>query len=158
MSGESSSVGDVRQACLATVPEVLETMFFEVLVDVPDVGPLPEFTLLNMSRVDFEGSARGHISVAASAGQTVSLADAFLALEDQDDRVVSAGLVLGELANIVCGNVLGRYQPDGVFRLSTPITKRGLPASELDEPGLAWLRFPLSSGPLFVSLAMGAAE
>lgn len=158
MSGESSSVGDVHQMCLAIVPEVLETMFFEVLVDVPGVGPLPEFSLLNISRVDFEGSASGHISVAASARETVSLADAFLALENQDDRVVNAGLVLGELANIVCGNVLGRYRPDGAFRLSVPVTKLGLPAAELAEPGLAWLRFPLSGGPLFVSLAMGAAE
>jgi hypothetical protein len=55
---------------------------------------------------------------------------------------------------MVCGNVLGRFRPDGIFRLSTPVTQLGRPAAELDEPGFIWLRFPLENGPLFVGLTL----
>lgn len=156
MSEESSARDSALQACLAAVPEVLETMFFELPADLPGPGMLPEFSSFDVSRVDFEGSARGHVVVAALAEQTVSFAEAFLALEDQDAGAANVGLVLGELANMVCGNVLGRYQPDGTFRLSTPATQLGRPAVELNEPGSTWVRFPLDRGPLFVGLTVEA--
>lgn len=156
MNKASSSGSDARRACLVAVPEVLETMFFEPLADVPDVGTLPELSMLDASRVDFEGSTRGHVVVAASAEQTASLAESFLALEDQDAPAGDVGLVLGELANMVCGSVLGHYRPDGIFRLSTPVTQLGRPAAELNEPGVTWVRFPLDRGPLFVGLTMEA--
>jgi hypothetical protein len=156
MSEDLSPGDNARQACLAVVPEVLETMFFEVLEGAPGAGALSDGGLLGTSGVDFEGSARGQLVVADAdaEAQTFAFADAFLALEDRDERTPNAGLVLGERANIVCGNALGRWQPNGIFRLSTPVTQLGRPAEELNEPGLVWLRFPLLGGPLFVRLTL----
>jgi CheY-specific phosphatase CheX len=158
MSGESSSGGSARHACVLAVPEVLETMFFEVLADLPGVGTLPEFGSLDTSRVDFEGSACGHVVVAATSQQTALFAKAFLALDEQAAAAAAGALVLGELANIVCGNVLGRFQPDGSFRLSTPVTQLGRPVAGINEPGFTWLRFPLDSGPLLVGVTLEVAE
>ena len=157
MSEVASSGGNARESCLAAVPEVLETMFFELLADVPGVSTLPESGFLDTSRVDFEGSARGAFVVAAPPELTGSLADAFLGLEDRDVPNASAGLVLGELANMVCGNALGRYQPNGIFQLSMPVTKLGSAVTEVNDPELTWVRFPLDNGALLVGLKLESA-
>ncbi len=157
MNDMASAVDAVREACLVAVPEVLETMFFESLVDDPEIGGVPSSGSLDTARVGFEGGARGYLVVAAPATLADSLAAAFLAIEDQGDPLTSAGLVLGELANMVCGNALGRYRPAGIFRLSTPLTRLGLPVAELNRLGLSWVRFPLNGGPLFVGLTLEAA-
>lgn len=158
MIDETFSGSSVGAACLAAVPEVLETMFFELLADVPDVGSLPASGPLDSSRVEFEGSSRGAFVVAAPPELTGSLADSFLGLEDLEGRDANAGLVLSELANMVCGNALGRYQPNGIFRLSMPVTRLGRPAGELNDPTLTWVRFPLDGGPLYVGLQLEAAR
>lgn len=157
MNPATSSGDAVRAACLVAVPEVLETMFFEPLVEGPEIGALPASGPLDTSRVDFQGVARGHFTVAAFANLTDALAEAFLGVEEQGSPITSAGLVLGELANMICGNALGRYRPDGIFRISTPLTRLGRPVAELNEPGLAWVRFPLNGGPLFVGLILEGA-
>ncbi len=155
---DTASVRDsIREACLVAVPEVLETMFFESLVQGPEIGALPASGSLDISRVDFEGVARGHFIVVAFANLTDSLAEAFLGIEERGAPFTNAGLVLGELANMICGNALGRYRPDGIFRLSTPLTRLGRPVAELSEPYIAWVRFPLQGGPLFVGLILEAA-
>lgn len=157
MTDETFSGSSAGEACLAAVPEVLETMFFELLADVPDVGALPESGSLDTSRVEFEGSSCGAIIVAALPELTGLLAEAFLGLENLDAPDANAGLVLSELANMVCGNALGRYQPNGSFRLSMPVTQLGRPAAELNDPALTWIRFPLDSGALFVGWELEAA-
>jgi hypothetical protein len=150
--------GRANAACLAAVPDVLETMFFELLAAAPDVGTLPPAEVLDSSRVDFEGSARGHLVVAAPSSLPTSLAGAFLALEDQGAPQPNIVFVLGELANMLCGSALGRFQPDGTFRLSTPVTHLERTLAQQREPGFPWIRFLLDSGPLYVGLSLEAAE
>ena len=145
-------------ACLAAVPDVLETMFFELLAEAPEMGSLAPVDLLDSSRVDFEGSARGYLIVAAPSSLSASLAEAFLALEDQGAPESNIEFVLGELANMLCGSALGRFQPEGTFRLSTPVTHHGRTLAEQSEPGFPWIRFPLDSGPLLVGLRLEASE
>jgi hypothetical protein len=143
-----------NEACLAAVPDVLETMFFELLAAAPDVGTLPPPGVLDSSRVDFEGSARGYLVVAAPSSISTSLAGAFLALEDQGAPEPNVEFVLGELANMLCGSALGRLQPDGTIRLSTPVTHLDRTLAGQSEPDFPWIRFLLDSGPLYVGLAL----
>lgn len=145
-------------ACLAAVPDVLETMFFESLAEAPEVGSLPPAVLLDTSRVDFEGSVCGYLVLAAPSSLSASLAGAFLALDDQGAPAYNIEFVLGELANMLCGSALGRLQPDGTFRLSTPMTHLERTLAEPSQPGFRWIRFPLDSGPLFVGLRLEASE
>lgn len=157
MSGELSLRDSASMACLAAVPDVLETMFFELLAEAPEVGSLPPAEPLDTARVDFEGTARGYLVVAAPSGLSASLAGAFLAVDDQGAPASNIEFVLGELANMLCGSVLGRFQPDGTFRLSTPVTHRERRLAEPSEPSFHWIRFPLDNGPLFVGLRLEAA-
>jgi CheY-specific phosphatase CheX len=145
-------------ACLAAVPDVLETMFFELVAGAPEVGSIAPLELMDSSRVDFEGSARGYLVVAVASSLSGSLAEAFLALEDQGAQELNIEFVLGELANMLCGSALGRFQPEGTFRLSTPLTHRRRTLPEQSEPGFPWIRFPLDSGPLLVGLRLEASE
>jgi hypothetical protein len=145
-------------ACRAAVPDVLEKMFFELVAESPGVCPLPAAGPLDTSRVDFGGSARGHLIVAAPPGVSAGLAAAFLALEDQGAPASDIEFVLGELANMLCGSALGRFQPDGVFRLSTPVTHLGRTLAEPGGPGFSWIRFPMDNGPLFVGLGLESSQ
>lgn len=157
MNLATASANAFREACLVAVPEVLELMFFEPLIDGPGNETPSGLESLDVSQVDFEGTARGHLIIASSSIMTASLAGTFLAIEGQLLSPTNVGLVLGELANVVCGNALGRYMPEGLFRHSTPLTQLGRPREEVPELASHWLRFPLNGGPLFVGLSLEAA-
>ncbi len=158
MSGEILQWSRASTACVETVPDVLETMFFESLAEAPELSVLPPAEPLDTSRVDFDGSVNGYLVLAAPSGLSASLAGAFLALDDQGASAYNIEFVLGELANILCGSALGHLQPDGTFRLSTPITHLERILAEPSRPGFQWVRFPLDSGPLFVGLRLEASE
>jgi len=144
-------------ACLEAVPEVLETMFFELLSEEPRID-VPPVGTLDMARVDFEGSARGHLTVAAAPSLSESLAAAFLAIDEQGAQADNIEFVLGELANMLCGSSLGRFQPDGAFRLSTPTAHLGRTLAASSQSGVHWIRFSLDRGPIFVGLSLEGAE
>lgn len=154
MSEETSLRDCASAACLEAVSDVLETMFFESLTEAPQVWTLPPSELFDASRVDFEGDPHGFLIVAASPILSSALAVAFLALEDQTAPASSIAFVLGELANMLCGSVLGRLRPDGTFRLSTPETHLGQARVEQAAMGCAWIRFSLDSGPLYVGMKL----
>jgi len=158
MSEVNSLHEGASAVCLAAVPEVLETMFFESIAESPDVGSPPPSGALDTSRVDFEGSARGYLVLASPSSLSISLAEAFLALEDQCPSASDIEFVLGELANMLCGSALGRFQPDGSFRLSTPMTHLARTLAEPSQTGFDWIRFSLDNGPLFVGLELEAFE
>jgi hypothetical protein len=145
-------------ACRAAVPDVLEMMFFELVAESTEVCSLPAAEPFDTSRVDFGGSARGYLIVAAPPSLSACLAAAFLALEDQGVPAFNIEFVLGELANILCGSTLGRFQPDGIFRLSTPVTQLGRTLAEPGGTGFSWIRFPMDNGPLFVGLRLESSQ
>ena len=158
MKQKGLSLNELHAACLAAVPEVLETMFFEPLVAGPEPATLSTLGPLDYSRVAFVGSARGYLAIAAHRDLAAALAGTFLAIDDQCAPPADAELVLGEIANIICGDALGRCQPDGEFRLSTPHTQLARPAAEVAAERFAWLKFPLHGGPLFVDVMLEPAE
>jgi hypothetical protein len=156
---EAFPLGDrASMACSAAVSDVLEKMFFELVVESPEVCPLPAPGPLDTSRVYFRGSARGCLIVAAPPSLSGCLAAAFLALENQGASASNIEFVLGELANILCGSALGRLQPDGVFRLSIPETHLGRILAEPGGPRFSWIRFPMDNGPLFVGLRLEPSQ
>src|ERR1035437_1765667 len=138
MSEETALRESASRACIEAVPDVLETMFFELLAEAPQIDSLPTEGTMDTSRVEFEGSARGHLVVAAPSSLSASLAGAFLALEDQGTPACNVEFVLGELANMLCGSALGRFEPEGTFRLSTPVTHLGCTQTELGRTGFPW--------------------
>ena len=158
MSPEISVQNSAADACLAAVPEVLEMMFFESMAEAPEIGGSPRLELLDVSRVDFEGSARGYLVRAAPSALSKSLTEAFLALELRQSAPSDVEFVLGELANMVCGGALGRYQPDGSFRVSTPATRLERPSAELTTSNVSWIRFSFYDGPLFVGFQPEATQ
>lgn len=158
MSGGISLHDRAAEACLTAVPEVLETMFFESMAEAPEIGSRLTCEHLNTSRVDFEGSARGYLLLATPSSVSESLAEAFLALEDRCAATSDIEFVLGELANMLCGNALGRFQPDGSFRLSTPATQLEGTLAEPGGTGVSWIRFSLDNGPLFVGFQLEAGQ
>ena len=157
MSEVKSLQDKASAACFDAVPEVLETMFFELLVETPRMGA-PPAGMLDMARVDFEGSARGHLAVLASPDVSGPLAGAFLAVDEQSAREQNIEFVLGELANMLCGSALGRFQPDGSFRLSTPVAHLGRALAESDRTRSDWIQFLLENGPIFVGLSVEGVE
>lgn len=66
------------------------------------------------SSVSITGSWHGHVVVACSAGAAKLAAGAFLAMEPEEVSDADLADVLGELANIVGGNVKSML-PDGCF-------------------------------------------
>jgi CheY-specific phosphatase CheX len=73
-------------------------------------------------RVRFHGAAEGFLEVRASRGLMIAAAANMLG----DDNLVSHELgvdALGEVANVICGNVLPEIAGSaGVFRLDSPAT------------------------------------
>ena len=138
--------------CAEVVPGVLETMFFEALEGSPERAVLPAAERLGIAQVRFAGSAQGALCVAAPEGLLLGLTESFLACDDPAAASVQAVLVLGELANMICGNALSHYQPNGDFRLATPVTRFHKAVAAADDVKPDWVRFPLERGSLFVNL------
>jgi hypothetical protein len=95
--------------------EVLETMFFSVVLG-PSSGGVPERPLT--AEVSFAGSRSGSLRVSTGWNTAAALADTFLGgAEESADQTPP---VLGELANVLCGAILGRIEPAGSFTISAP--------------------------------------
>lgn len=107
----------------------LEDMFF-----VEEIAPCEGQVETSASeeiaaRVEFTGSPSGALILRTDAATAQSLALNFLGEEEDalDYRQCSA--VFAELANMVCGGVLTRTEPDCIFRLSTPAVAAENPVS-----------------------------
>jgi CheY-specific phosphatase CheX len=97
--------------------EVLETMFFSAVLGPGEAGGEgPRLTAL----VSFSGSRAGTLGVSASAATALALAANFLGAGEEGVPAGQAPSVLGELANVLCGAVLGKVEPAGRFTISPP--------------------------------------
>src|SRR5580692_6243626 len=107
-----SHMPEIGQLLDGITEEVLEGMFFSAVMG-PTGGEVGGPCLC--ARVSFSGSRNGSLAVSAPNATATSLAGSFLGTEDcsaPDDQINAA---LGELANILCGAVLGRSEPAGRF-------------------------------------------
>ncbi|HWQ56218.1 MAG TPA: chemotaxis protein CheX [Bryobacteraceae bacterium] len=110
---------DLYNALSDSAEEVLETMFFATVVG--EASPAEAIHPASVAaRLVFHGQPSGVFTVAACPGAARSLAAAFLALEENEVPQERAGEVVCELANMICGSVLSRLEPEELFELKHP--------------------------------------
>jgi CheY-specific phosphatase CheX len=110
-------VADLTALLNQAAEEVLENMFFSgVIGEVPGE---PDGERL-CATVAFAGSNEGELTVSATASTVAVLAAAFLGIEEDELADTQVRSVAGELANVLCGALLGHLEPTGNFRISPP--------------------------------------
>lgn len=109
---------DLDQLVLDAAEEVLETMFFATVMGNAAAAPAGEGSLA--ARVLFRGRRSGAVTVAVCPEAARGLTAAFLALDEDEVSGEHAREVIGELANMICGSILGRLHPDLIFELLHP--------------------------------------
>ncbi len=98
--------------------QVMSTMFFTGICDEIPAEQLPLERVLT-STVRFEGPLNGTFKIAVSEGPALTLATDFYGADSPVDQEAVES-VIGELGNILCGAVLSRVDPNGLFTLDTP--------------------------------------
>lgn len=134
--------------------EVLETMFYSAVM-----GPgaeLAEGPYL-AGGVSFTGTRSGALGVSAPQSTATALAAAFLGESPDEVPASQVPTIIGELANVLCGVVLGRIEPGGQFVIAPPQVSC-VDTSELAAANLEVRRvFELEEGTLSVGLTIGPA-
>ena len=146
-------MADMSMLLAEAAEEVLENMFFSgVMGEMEDLGSQTDGERL-CATVTFAGSSVGELSVSATPSTIAVLAAGFLGAEDDTVPDAQMRSVVGELANVLCGAVLGHMNPKGSFVISPPeITEAG-GANSLCEMELH-RRFELMEGDLSVGLTV----
>jgi CheY-specific phosphatase CheX len=144
---------DLSMLLTEAAEEVLENMFFSgVMGEMEDMGSEADAERLSAT-VTFAGSSVGELTVSATPSTLAVLAAGFLGAEDDSVADAQVMSVAGELANVLCGAVLGHMNPKGSFVISPPeITEAG-GASPVREMELH-RRFELMEGDLSVGLTV----
>jgi chemotaxis protein CheY-P-specific phosphatase CheC len=103
----------------AAVESTLETsaFLFPMLPDPTADEPLPAFAT---AEVTFEGACHGRLIVRCAAELLPMLAANMLG-EDAAPAAAVQRDALGEIANVICGNVLPALEPGRRARLSPPV-------------------------------------
>jgi hypothetical protein len=96
--------------------EVLETMFYSGVFGPGTEGDGPYLS----AGVSFRGSRSGSLDVAAPESTATALAAAFLGETVESVPPDQVPTVIGELANVLCGVVLGRVEEGGQFVIAPP--------------------------------------
>jgi CheY-specific phosphatase CheX len=144
-------MADMGMLLAEAAEEVLENMFFSgVMGEMGDMEPDGERLC---ATVTFAGSSVGELSVSATPSTIAVLAAGFLGAEDDTVPDAQMRSVVGELANVLCGAVLGHMNPKGSFVISPPeITEVGGANSVCDME--LHRRFELMEGDLAVGLTV----
>lgn len=124
------------------VQTVLETMFF---TEPLGMAPAPDAGLT--ASVAFHGQPSGELAVSISEGAVRPLAASFLGEDENDITDAQIEQVVCEIANMLCGSVVSRFESDTAFALAPP---------ELLPADWPWPRssqtFALENGTLSVAL------
>jgi CheY-specific phosphatase CheX len=143
---------DLNLLLTAAAEEVLENMFFSgVMGEMEDTKNEPDGERL-CATVTFAGSRSGELTVSAASATVAVMAAGFLG-EDETVADLQAQSVVGELANVLCGAVLGHMEPKGSFAISPPIVTNTEGASPVYGMELH-KRFELMEGDLAVGLTV----
>ena len=130
--------------------EVLENMFFSgVTGEIPGE---PEGERL-CATVAFAGSKEGALTVSAAASTLTALAAGFLGAEENEIGGAQVISVAGELANVLCGALLGHMDPAGSFRITPPRITEVVGAGAIRDMPLQ-KHFELLEGDLAVGLTV----
>jgi hypothetical protein len=102
-----------------SVAEVLESMCFTTLDDVAE-PPEENGADWIHRRLEFGGPEKGSFGIRAPLSTARVIACNLLALEPDELTDVQASEAIGEIANMVCGAVLCRFETKQAFNLSQP--------------------------------------
>ena len=108
--------GSVLADCAS---KILERMFFASVSDAAE--PLPPAGPMLGAVVTFAGPHYGSLAIAVETETAKTLAMDFLGLASKDELdPEKIEDTLGELANMVCGSTLSRFDDEGLFSLAHP--------------------------------------
>jgi CheY-specific phosphatase CheX len=110
---------DLTGALAESVSEVLETMYFTGVAGSEKQEAPPDGDWI-CTRLDFHGSRPGSLGVRAPLPTARILAESFLGAEPETITESQCVEVLGEMTNMICGNVLSRLAKEERFALSHP--------------------------------------
>ena len=136
-----------------TVSAVLETMFFTIPVGHAELkvhaGDME-------ARLAFHGHPSGALDVRLSRSGARMLAGGFLGEEDETLTDTQLGQVTSELANMLCGSLVSKLEPEESFDLDPPelVPMRTEDSSEQESSFASRQNFQLESGVLTVSLCL----
>jgi len=142
-------MADLENLLDSAAEEVLETMFYTGIFGPGTEGDGPYVA----AGVAFQGSRNGSLDVAAPESTAIALAAAFLGEDPESVPAQQVPTVIGELANVLCGVVLGRVEEGGQFVIAPPQVSRldlGNPAHNLEVRRV----FELEEGTLSVGLTI----
>lgn len=143
-------MADLNQLLDQAAGEVLENMFFSGVMS--EMEGEPEGGRL-CATVSFTGSSDGELTVSAAPSTLAVLAAGFLGTEDDNVADAQVRSVAGELANVLCGAVLGHMDPKGSYRISPPTVSEAENGNLVRDREL-YKRFELMEGDLAVGLTV----
>ena len=110
-------VQDWVEVLLSSSEEVLETMFFCSIIG-PASGNGREETI--SAKLRFEGIPSGTFTINVSTGAAREMSATFLGVEPHEVTENQLDQVVGELANMVCGNAMSRAALGKTLSLTHP--------------------------------------
>ena len=137
---------------------VLETMAFALVM--PEVDDADTSEAMTRATVRFDGAFGGVLTLSIASSQLPELAGNMLGLEDEPPEDEQQQDALGELANVVCGNVLTALAgPKTVFDLQRPEVAEGEPPTDAPAEGALWsARVMLDEAPVATTLILDKAD
>jgi CheY-specific phosphatase CheX len=146
-------MADLSVLLTEATEEVLENMFFSGVMGEVETTEETEDGDRLCATVTFAGSIEGELTVSAAPSTISILAAGFLGAEDDSVADAQARSVVGELANVLCGVMLGHMDPRGSFVISPPLVTDADGASGVGRMELhRW--FELVEGDLAVGLTV----
>lgn len=120
---------DWAAVLLASAEEVLETMFFCSILG-STTGPVPVESIT--AKLRFDGIPSGTLTIVLSRSAVREMSSTFLGIEANLATENQFDQVVGELANVICGNTLSRVALGKTFNLTHPEIIRGSHPSPVD--------------------------
>jgi CheY-specific phosphatase CheX len=107
---------EMKEIMMAAIFDVVEQMFYVFLEPVGD-----EYADYAMeAAIQFKGDLKGEMSVLVSDGLAKSMVQNLLGLETGQMTKEDIEDCVKEVANMICGNFLGRLDQTRTFALSVP--------------------------------------
>jgi len=128
----------------SAVSEVLESMCFTSTCGEGEAETAQQDWIY--SRLQFSGSPNGSFGIGAPLATAQSIAANFLGEEEEDLTRTQAIEVICEIANMTCGTLLARVEPEHTFSLTTP--KLDLRTEPVDAANRISRTFSLDDGVL----------
>jgi CheY-specific phosphatase CheX len=107
---------EMKEIMMAAIFDVVEQMFYVFLEPVGD-----EYSDYAMeAAIQFKGDLKGEVSILVSEGLAKSMVQNLLGLETGQMTKEDIEDCVKEVANMICGNFLGRLDQTRMFDLSMP--------------------------------------